>query len=143
MKSRFDVVVHGSALYVEVSLYRTMDLKYGNNNCEINFIEPSRDRHRKTTRKRIWKSEMSGAMRRTTNTWKQRKKTHRRVCCSVDWWNMKRDVRFEFVHVLEAVSDIDLTVVNPSKHSRGQSGGFREAMLIFPYVGETIVELLL
>jgi hypothetical protein len=34
-------------------------------------------------------------------------------------------------------------VVNPSKHSRGQSCGFWEAMSIFPYVGETIVELLL
>ena len=56
---------------------------------------------------------------------------------------MKRDLRFEFVHVLEAVSDIDLTLVDPSKHCRGQSGGFREAMLIFPDVGETIVELLL
>ena len=82
-------------------------------------------------------------MRRTTNTWKQRKKTHRRDCCSVDGWNMKRDVRFEFVHVLETVSDIDLTLVNPSKHSRGQSCGFREAMLVFPDVDETIVELLL
>jgi hypothetical protein len=56
---------------------------------------------------------------------------------------MERDMRFEFVHVLEAVSDIYLTLVDPSKHSRGQSYGFREAMLIFPYVGETIVELLL
>ena len=47
MKSRFDVVVHCSALYVEMPLYRAMDLKYRNNNCEINFIEPSRDRHRR------------------------------------------------------------------------------------------------
>ena len=82
-------------------------------------------------------------MRRTMNTWRMRKTTDRRVCRSVGWWNVKRDVRFEFVHVLEAVSDIDLTLVNPLKHSCGQSGGFREAMLIFPYVGETIVELLL
>ena len=47
MKNRFDVVVHCSALSFEVSLYRAMDLKYGNNNGEINFIEPSRDRHRR------------------------------------------------------------------------------------------------
>ena len=57
MKSRFDVVVHCSALSFEVSFYRAMDLKYRNNNGEINFIEPSRDRHRKTTRKHIWKAE--------------------------------------------------------------------------------------
>lgn len=46
MKSRFDVVVHCNALYFEVSLYRTIYLKYLNNNCEINFIEPSRGRLR-------------------------------------------------------------------------------------------------
>ena len=41
MKSRFDVVVHGSALYVEVSFSRAMDLKYLNNIGEVHFIEPS------------------------------------------------------------------------------------------------------
>ena len=46
MKIRFDVGVHGRALSFEVSLYRAMDLKYRNNNGEINFIEPSRDQQR-------------------------------------------------------------------------------------------------